>query len=291
MPESNIWKFDDRILLPGTLTSWEPCHGNQKNSFHGMQPIQRIGISSHTAQAYFLAQIAMCRMVRRCTTSVIISQEQETFSPVIAIELTYQLNTWYSRLPPEIRFVLQDLTAENPSDFVNNTSSPPSSGVSAITQFLQMQYYLCLTGIYWPAVYSVIIKESLQAVPAGHPTQFFESYVGFVITAASVIPRCPQNPWSIYARYLSFPSPITPQHVEKRLVVLTSQSLHSSLFITTMACFKAANNSLFQPDIPTNLFRCFAIAAELFKTGDAVTISPAIGNLGLILRERILGIL
>ena len=57
-----------------------------------------------------------------------------------------------------------------------------------------------------------------------------------------------------------------------------------------MACFKAANNSLFQPNLPPNLVRCFAIAAELFKTGEAVAISPAIGKLGLILRERLVGI-
>ena len=196
MPESNIWKFDDRILLPGTLTSWEPYHEDQRISINGMERTHRVGISSGTAQAYFLAQIAMCRMVRRCTTSVIISHAQETFSPVIATELTYQLNTWHNHLPSEIRFSLHDITAEIPNDFAN------SSGVTSTARFLQMQYYLCLIGIYWPAVYSIMSTDSLQAAPAEHCTQFFESYVGFVITAASVIPRCPLNIWSTYARYV-----------------------------------------------------------------------------------------
>lgn len=113
-----------------------------------MQLIHRFGMASSTAQVYFLAQIAICRMVRQCTTSVIISQEQKVFSPIIAVELTFQLDTWYSRLPPGIRFELQNITAGIPLDFVNSISSSPSLGAIAVTRFLQMQYYLCLAGIY-----------------------------------------------------------------------------------------------------------------------------------------------
>jgi hypothetical protein len=56
-----------------------------------------------------------------------------------------------------------------------------------------------------------------------------------------------------------------------------------------MACFKGANDSRFRPNIPPNVIRCFAIAAELFEAGDAVTVSPAIGKLGSILRARVVG--
>ena len=63
----------------------------------------------------------------------------------------------------------------------------------------------------------------------------------------------------------------------------------SSLFITTMACFKGVHSPCLQPTIPPNAARCFLIAVELFETGDAVTISPSIGKLGSILRERVLG--
>lgn len=63
----------------------------------------------------------------------------------------------------------------------------------------------------------------------------------------------------------------------------------SSLFITTMACFKGVNNPCLRPTITPNVVRCFSIAAELFVTGDAVTISPEIGKLGSILRESVLG--
>jgi hypothetical protein len=75
----------------------------------------------------------------------------------------------------------------------------------------------------------------------------------------------------------------------RKLSELTTSFRMSSLFITTTACFKGANNPCLRPNIPPNVVRCFSIAAELFETGDAVTISPAIGKLGLILRERVLG--
>ena len=199
MPESNIWKFDDRILLPGVQTSWQPCHEDQQKLLYSMRPTHSFGMPSDTVKAYFLAQIAMCRMMRRCTSSVIISQGQELYSPVVAMELTYQLDTWHSHLPPSIRFEHHDAAAL-PDDFVKSVNSSPTSSVVAVTRFLQMQYYLCLAGIYWPAVYSVISTGTLEAAPMANCERFFESYFGFVITAASVIPNCPHNPWSIYAK-------------------------------------------------------------------------------------------
>jgi hypothetical protein len=200
MPESNIWKFDDRILLPGVQTSWQPCREDQRKLLYSMRPTQSFGMPSDTLKAYFLAQIAMCRMIRRCTTSVIVSQGQERYSPVVAMELTYQLDTWHSHLPSSIRFGHHDVTVPPPDNFVQSLSSSPTSSVIAMTGLLQMQYYLCLAGIYWPAVHSVISTEKLEAAPIAHCGRFFESYFGFVITAASLVPNCPHNPWSIYAK-------------------------------------------------------------------------------------------
>ena len=200
MPESNIWKFDDRILLPGVQISWQPYREDQRSLFHSVGSMHSFGMPSDTAKAYFLAQISMCRMGRRCTTSVIISQEQELYSPAIAIELTYQLETWYKHLPPSISFERHDTVVALPDDFVKSISSSPSSSIIAVSRFLQMQYYLWLTNIYWPAVYSVISTGRLEAAPRADCARFFESYFGFLISAASVIPNCPQNPWSIYAK-------------------------------------------------------------------------------------------
>lgn len=56
-----------------------------------------------------------------------------------------------------------------------------------------------------------------------------------------------------------------------------------------MACFKGANNLSLRSTVPPNVILCFAIAAELFETGDAVAISPAIERLGVLLRARVAG--
>lgn len=200
MPESNIWKFDDRILLPGVQTSWQPCYEDQRKLLYSMRPSNSFGMPSDTVKAYFLAQIAMCRMVRRCTTSVIVSQGQERYSSVVAMELTYQLDTWHSHLPLSIRFEHHDVAVALPDDFVKSVSFSRTSSVIAVTGFLQMQYYLCFAGIYWPAVHSVISTGTLEAAPIADCKRFFESYVHFVTTAASAIPNCPHNPWSIYAK-------------------------------------------------------------------------------------------
>lgn len=200
MPESNIWKFDDRILLPGVQSSWQPFHEDQQNLLYSMRPSHSPKMPSDTVKAYFLAQIAMCRMVRRCTTSVIVSQGQEHYSPVVAMELMYQLTTWHSHLPSSIRFELYDVSIALPNDFIESVSSSATSSVAAVTRFLQMQYSLCLAGIYWPAVHSVISNGTLEAAPLADCSRFFESYFGFVITAVSVLPNCPHNSWSIYAK-------------------------------------------------------------------------------------------
>jgi hypothetical protein len=129
-----------------------------------------------------------------------VSNEQERYSPAIAVELTYQLETWYNHLPPSISFERYDMSGVLLDDSVKNISPLPPSSITAVSGFLQMQYYLCLTNIYWPAVYSTVSTGILEAALTADCVLFFESYCGFVISAASVVPNCPQNPWSIYAK-------------------------------------------------------------------------------------------
>lgn len=71
MPESNIWKFDDRNLLPGIYDSWQPFHSSQ---YHLLNTTK---ITENDTKASFLAEISMCRMIRRCTTAVTVSHDKE----------------------------------------------------------------------------------------------------------------------------------------------------------------------------------------------------------------------
>jgi hypothetical protein len=196
MPESNIWKFDDRILLPGTFDSWEPFHTNQRRIIRDALPPHSTAMPPEAGKAYFLAEITMWRMVRRCTSSVTISHEREVYAPIVAAELTHQLETWYSHLPRSLRFerqgtIVGELASGNPGQ---------SSPLTAAICFLQMQYFLCLTGIYWPAVYGVIYVDTVADAPVADCVRFYESYSSFVMSATAALRCCPQGTWSIYAR-------------------------------------------------------------------------------------------
>lgn len=198
MPESNIWKFDDRILLPETFDSWQPFRANQRRINEAMLPVHASGMPPEAGKAYFLAEIQMWRMVRRCTTSITISREREIYAPIIAAELARQLETWYSHLPASLRFERQTTMAASPG-------RRDEGALAAATCFLQMQYFLCLTSIYWPAVFGAIYMDPLTDVPVADCMRFFESYCSFVNSAVTALACCPHSTWSIYARSVVTP--------------------------------------------------------------------------------------
>ena len=199
MPESNIWKFDDRILLPGIHDTWQPFRDDQRHLLDQVLPPHQSMITPNDAKAYFLAEISMCRMIRRCTTSIIISRAKEVYAPIIAVELEHQLESWYDHLPLSLRFGRHG--ANSLSDDTLNHASPYSlSSLAATTNFLQMQYYLVLAGIYWPAVYSVIYVDAPTEATLADSVRFFEAYASFITSAAGAIRSCPQSVWSIHAK-------------------------------------------------------------------------------------------
>ena len=199
MPESNIWKFDDRILLPGIHDTWQPFRDDQLHILEQILSPHHTAITSNDAKAYFLAETSMCRMIRRCTTSVTISHDKEVYAPIIAVELSHQVESWYDHLPRSLRFD-RDGSASGPQG-ANNYASPFSiSTLAAVTKFLQMQYHLVLAGIYWPAVYSATYTDTPTPETLTDSALFFEAYSNFISSAAGAIRYCPQAPWSILAR-------------------------------------------------------------------------------------------
>jgi hypothetical protein len=88
----------------------------------------------------------MRRMLHCCTSSVRLSADGKlVYAPVIAPELEFQLDEWYSYLPRLVYFERDEVTrlAHKSTD-------------GALEGFLQTQYYVCKTSIYWPAVYQAI---------------------------------------------------------------------------------------------------------------------------------------
>lgn len=202
MPESNIWKFDDRILLPGIHDSWQPFRDDQRHLLDQLLPPN--GITENDMKAYFLADISMRRMIRRCTTSVTISQDKEIYAPIVAAELAQQLENWCDHLPPSLGFErpVSNLALTDNS-FAYAEPYQPSSLLSA-RGLLKIRYYMCLTGIYWPAVYSVVYADTASLATLADCSRFFEAYAGFVSSVTSAIQSSPPSLWSIYARYFGY---------------------------------------------------------------------------------------
>jgi hypothetical protein len=110
----------------------------------------------------------------------------------------HQLENWYDHLPPSLRF---DRSATPVLDDVAHYASPYSlSTLAAVTNFLQMQYYLVLAGIYWPAIYSVIYSDAPTAETLADGALFYEAYAGFITISTRAVRTCPQGPWSIHAK-------------------------------------------------------------------------------------------
>jgi hypothetical protein len=211
MPESNIWKFDDRILLPGIYDSWQPFHSSQSHLFDQTPSFNTTTITENDTKAYFLAEISICRMIRRCTTAITVSHDKEVYAPIIAVELANQLQGWHEHLPHPLRFDQRNSLANLAEDSLYGSPHPPSrDGNARLRCFLQMQYYLCRTGIYWPAIYSVMHVDTANASTLSDSAKFFEAYVGLVGSVGMAVRCCEHGLWSIYARYVGHAFSSTP---------------------------------------------------------------------------------
>lgn len=204
MPESNIWKFDDRILLPGIHMSWEPFHSTQRYIIEQSRPLDSSALTSNDTKAYFLAAISMCRMMRRCFASVVLFNNKEVYAPIIANELANQLDKWYEHLPTSLKFIrprnLAFAAGASPTFAGTGTGTGSSSSQAAVTRFLEMQFYQCLISTYWPAVYSILYLDAAPDTSLVDCSRFFDAYVGLVSSIADTIKSCPHTPWNFYAR-------------------------------------------------------------------------------------------
>ncbi|KFY37225.1 hypothetical protein V494_04862 [Pseudogymnoascus sp. VKM F-4513 (FW-928)] len=183
MPESNIWKFDDRILFPGIHGSWEPFQESNRYLFDQIRPSNTSSLSPNDTKAYFLAAISMCRMMRRCFAAVTVTNNKEVYAPIIAAELLYQLENWHDRLPTSLSFHRQGPHPIAFDDTLSYTTPPSYSSQAAARVFLQMQFYQCLVSTYWPAVYSVMYLDVAPAATQFDCSRFFNAL--FITTMAA----------------------------------------------------------------------------------------------------------
>ena len=153
-----------------------------------------IDTSVETTRPYFLAEIAMRRMLHRCNTAVqATSTGKYVYSPGIALELEHQLEEWYSYLPDVNHFEKGDVS--QPLELVNLPSCP-------LSNFLRVQYYCCKLSIYWPAVYQAMQDGAATDLILDHCQRFFDSYEMLTPSIVAAFHSCQVNRWTLFVRWV-----------------------------------------------------------------------------------------
>jgi hypothetical protein len=190
LAESGIWKLENDIPLPSSHATWRfvPDSMSTPPSATSQERFEPTGSTPEEILSYFLAEIAMRRLLQRCTTSVSdTSNGRLVYAPIIATELEHQLEEWYSYLPEFLQFE-------------KNAVLEPSSNPSPLAQFLRVQYMAYKASIYWPAAHQLMEFDASSTDLIPYCAKFFESYVSVVATASYVVYHCPANVWTICAR-------------------------------------------------------------------------------------------
>lgn len=185
----NVWTLDNEIPLP----SWsQPVDEALPSPFGAPadSPAGSFGSSQSSSQllSYFLAEIAMRRMLQRCTTSTRrLPSGKQVFAPVISTELELQLEQWHSHLPEFLRF---------------DRYSISECSINPQLLFLRTQYHAYRASILWPAVHQVVVEgEQYDRTILPFCLEFYQAYNRFVLSAIACIPQCLPNTWTLYARY------------------------------------------------------------------------------------------
>lgn len=141
--------------------------------------------------SYFVAEIAMRKMLQRCTWSMsTLAQGSHVHAPIVAAELERQLDEWLQLLPQQLSFRC----------IPGITSYPRRDPSAAHVDFLRTQYYAFKASIYWPAVYEALTAGEANVDLLRHCTKFFTSFAEFIPSAVAAIAVCKPNLWTLCTR-------------------------------------------------------------------------------------------
>ncbi|CAL5868126.1 uncharacterized protein PFLUO_LOCUS2350 [Penicillium psychrofluorescens] len=112
--KSDIWCLDEHVPLPLCQQTWQ---FTPENASPGVAAIASpdsalsIDTSVENTRSYFLAEIAMRRMLHRCNAAVQATPTGKyVYAPGIALELEHQLEEWYRYLPDINHFEKGDVS-------------------------------------------------------------------------------------------------------------------------------------------------------------------------------------
>ncbi|KAJ5459209.1 hypothetical protein N7530_011153 [Penicillium desertorum] len=195
--KSGIWCLDEHVPLPLCHQTWHFTPESTPAAIPS-PPSPGSAHSTHTSvqnmQSYFLAEIAMRRMLHRCNTAVqVTSGGKYVYAPGIALELEHQLEEWYRYLPEMNSFGKGDVS--QPLTLVNIPPCP-------LSNFLRVQYYCCKLSIYWPAVYQAMQDGATTNILVDHCQRFFDSYAMLIPSIVAAFRDCWVNRWTLFVRWV-----------------------------------------------------------------------------------------
>ncbi|KAL2826200.1 hypothetical protein BJY01DRAFT_241395 [Aspergillus pseudoustus] len=252
--KSDIWILDDYIPLPNCRRTWQfPPPQAPSSTLTGVSPASVLSTDSTSttadqAQSFFLAEIAMRRMLHRCNSAVTCSPDgRASYAPSIALELERQLDEWYEYLPANIRFAKETTTP----------GQPPDNQYGSLSNFLHVQYYCCKLSIYWPAVYQAMQDGAASLQLLDHCRRFVDAYIQLLPRIAYAVDDCLIYKWT----------------------------LSVSFFTTTMAALKVAETPCLSDADGDQLAHCLSAAATVDWRGTEG--SPSLQNLQNTLKSRL----
>lgn len=256
---SGIWTLDDSMPLPDSRRTWhfdQDVWSPMNASTSPASVMSVVSLGSDKVQSYFLAEIAMRRMLHRCNTAIRRTEAGNlTYAPSIALELELQLNEWYEYLPDIIRFRMDDDLVQDMSDLASNSFL---SSTCPLSNFLRVQYYCCKISIYWPAVYQATEGGAVTYQLQDHCQRFFTAYIQLIPSILAAFRECIVNRWTIFA----------------------------SIFMTTLAAMKGTAVSGLAQSVDSNRLRqCFALTSSVSRS--MTVISPSLTLLANTLEQRV----
>ncbi|KAB8224280.1 hypothetical protein BDV33DRAFT_199675 [Aspergillus novoparasiticus] len=199
-------------------------------------------------QSYFVAEIAIRKMLQRCTWSTsTLADGSYAYAPIVAAELERQLDEWLRLLPQQLSF----------RPFAATRSQPGRDPSSAHMEFLRTQYYVFKVSIYWPAVYEALTAGEANSDLLCHCAKFFTSFAQFVPSAAAAIAVCKPNLWT----------------------------LCTSVFTISMAALVGMTEPCLVGVVPREAILGLELASKAFD--GAAEVSPSLVVMGAILKESV----
>ncbi|KAG2002725.1 hypothetical protein GB937_009597 [Aspergillus fischeri] len=177
--DSGIWNITPFAPAPTASGTWRwhinQPYGSPASSSSGSEIYPR-----NTDMSYFVAEIAMRKMLQRCTWATsTLAPGRYVYAPIVAAELERQLDEWLQLLPETLSFRRALDIGYRPRQ--NLLSISPQG------EFLRTQYYAFKASIYWPAVYEVLTTGEANGDLLCHCARFFSSYAEFAPSAALAV--------------------------------------------------------------------------------------------------------